>query len=416
MKNRDITTIKPYGKNAKKHPDKQIKQVADSIQEFGFNQPIVVDMKGVVVVGHGRLEAAKLLGMTEVPCIELNLTEEQAKSYRLADNKLNESDWDMELLIPELKELSAPMFNLTGFSADLLIENEDRDDDVPEAPERSKLGDVYQIGKHRILCGDSTKIEDVSKLMDGTKADMVFTDPPYNVNYSGRGKETSNTIENDNMSKEAFDEFLFATFQAYKTATKISAPFYVCHSSSSQIAFEQAMAKTDLIVKNQIIWNKTIASMGWGDYRRKHEPIFYATYGKKKVKFYGDRREYTVWNESWNIGRIEKMLKAIATKQERGGSTVWTIGRDQNYKHPTQKPIELLIIALANSSKAEDIVLDLFLGSGSTLIGCEKSNRICYGMELDPKYIDVIVQRYVNFTGNTKVVKNGKIETWEVSE
>lgn len=177
------------------------------------------------------------------------------------------------------------------------------------------------------------------------------------------------------------------------------------------------MNTTDLIVKNQIIWNKTVASMGWGDYRWKHEPIFYATYGKKDVNFYGDRREYTVWDESWDIKKIEKNLKRIAEKQDKGGSTVWTLSRDSNYQHPTQKPIELLTIALKNSSKEEDIVLDLFLGSGSTLIASEKTGRICYGMELDPKYVDVIVQRYVDYVDEPIVKKNGKIDTtWQKSQ
>ena len=169
---------------------------------------------------------------------------------------------------------------------------------------------------------------------------------------------------------------------------------------------------TDLMVKNQIIWNKAVASMGWGDYRWKHEPIFYATYGKKSVQFYGDRKEYTVWDESWDIKKIEKNLKRIAQKHDKGGSSVWKISRDTNYKHPTQKPIELLTIALTNSSKAEDIVLDLFLGSGSTIIACEKTNRVCYGMELDPKYADVIVQRYVDYVKNNEIIKNGEKIIW----
>ena len=398
--------IKLYSKNSKKHPDKQLKQIAKSLKEFGCRQPIVVDKNNEIIVGHGRWLAYQKY-KEEYKLEELkieradDLTPQQVKAYRLADNKLNESDWDMDLAIEELKELDDEMFDLTGFDADLLIEPDEKDDEIPEdCPTVAKLGDIWQLGKHRIMCGDSTKREDVEKLMDGMKADMVFTDPPYNVNYSGKGKETSNTIENDNMNEDAFNEFLSETFKSYKTGVKISAPFYICHSSSSQIIFEKAMKKSDLLVKNQIIWNKTIASMGWGDYRWKHEPIFYATYGKKAVQFYGDRKEYTVWNESWDIRKIEKRLKAIAQKQEKGGSTIWTLSRDTNYKHPTQKPIELITIALFNSSKAEDIVLDLFLGSGSTLIACEKTNRICYGMELDQKYVSVIIKRYEQFTGN----------------
>jgi len=235
IQDRLISEIKPYGKNAKVHPAKQIDLIAKSISEFGFNQPIVVDKDDIIIVGHGRYFAATKLGLEKIPVTKVEISEEQAKAYRLADNKLNESEWDMELVVQELKELSVPMIDLTGFDRDLILENNDKDDEVPDVPvdPRSKLGDVYQIGTHRLLCGDSTKIEDVEKLMDDKKADMVFTDPPYNVNYSGRGKETSNTIENDNMSVEAFKEFLRKTFEAYKTAVKISAPFYICHSSSS---------------------------------------------------------------------------------------------------------------------------------------------------------------------------------------
>lgn len=398
----DISLIIPYPKNAKQHPEAQVERIAKSIQAFGFNQPLVIDKNNVVVVGHGRLEAAKRLGLKEVPTIQVDLTEEQAKAYRLADNKLNESDWDMQLVIEELKGLSAEMLDLTGFDADLIIEEDDKDDAVPETPQKAKAdyGEVYELGAHRLMCGDATNLEDVKQLMGGVKADMVFTDPPYNVDYEGRGKETSNKILNDKMSAEEFEEFLRKVFESYKAAVKSSAPFYICHSSSSQIAFERAMTAVELKVKNQIIWNKTVASMGWGDYRWKHEPIFYATFKGKDTQFYGDRTQYTVWNESWNLKRIEKHLKGIAEKQEKGGSTIWTMSREGNYKHPTQKPVELVRLALGNSSKAEDIVLDLFGGSGSTLIACEKMERTCYTMELDPKYVDVIIERWEQFSGN----------------
>ena len=181
-----IEQIRPYDKNAKKHPKKQVDQVAASIREFGFNQPIVIDKQGVIIVGHGRFEAAKLLGMTDVPVMEVDLTEDQAKAYRLADNKLNESEWDMKLAVDELKELSEEMQILTGFDLDLLIEPDEKDDEIPEnVPPVAQLGDLYQLGQHRVLCGDSTKIEDVERLMDGKKADLVHTDPPYGVSYDG---------------------------------------------------------------------------------------------------------------------------------------------------------------------------------------------------------------------------------------
>lgn len=429
-----VIEISPYSKNAKKHPDKQLRQIANSIKRFGWQQPIKVGKNGIIIAGHGRWFAYDKfkddMNLKEAWVIDEKgktimgepekkaLSPQEEIAYRLADNKLNESDWDMNLVVPELKLLSDELLDLTGFEKDLVLEPEVNDDDVPDLPKKaeSKIGDIYILGKHRVMCGDSTKTDDVLKLMNGYKADMVFTDPLYSVNYSGRDKNTKNTIKNDNMGESEFYEFLSDVFKCYKEAVKISAPFYVCHSSSSQIAFEKAMAETDLIVKNQIIWNKTIASMGWGDYRGKHEPIFYATYRKKKVNFYGDRSQYTVWDESWDIKKIKKQLEKIAKKQDKGGSTVWKISRDVDYKHPTQKPIELLEIAIKNSSKREDIILDLFLGSGSTLIGSEKTERICYGLELDPKYIDVIVQRYVDYTGNEEIIKNDKKIIWQKSQ
>lgn len=202
--NMAIGSIRPYDKNSKKHPAKQVDQIANSIKEFGFNQPVVVDSNGVIIVGHGRYEAAKKLGLTEVPTIQVNLTEEQAKAYRLADNKLNESDWDMGLVIEELKGLSEPMLELTGFDKDLLIEPDAKDDEIPENPPAiAKLGDIYQLGRHRVMCGDSTRAEDVERLMDGKKADMVFTDPPYSVNYEKKNKEV---LKSKSYSKITADD------------------------------------------------------------------------------------------------------------------------------------------------------------------------------------------------------------------
>ena len=215
--------IRPYDKNAKKHPDKQLKQIANSLKEFGWQQPIVVDKNGVIIVGHGRWEAYKKYpeGIKE-PKIEVaDLTEEQAKAYRLADNKLNESEWDMKLAVDELKELSEEMQELTGFDLDLLIEPDEKDDEIPEdAPPVAKLGDLWALGRHRLLCGDATKIEDVERLMDGKKADMVFTDPPYNINYKGQGKNTSNVIMADNVTDDAFDIFLEKVFANFREHTK----------------------------------------------------------------------------------------------------------------------------------------------------------------------------------------------------
>lgn len=397
----EISLLKPYDKNAKKHSDKQIRQVADSIQAFGFNQPIVADENNVVIVGHGRLEAAKLLGLKDVPVITVKLTPEKAAAYRLADNKLNESEWDMDLVIEELKTLSSEMLDLTGFDADLIIEADDKDDVIPENPPAvSKLGDVFKLGRHRLVCGDSTKTEDLEKLMEGTKADMVFTDPPYNVNYKGGGKKTSNKIMNDHMSDEAFSGFLLEVFKRLDESSKAGAAWYVFHSSSTQDQFRAAIEMSGWEVKTQIIWNKPSAAMGWGDYRMKHEPFFYC--GKDETVFYGDRTGTSVWDFQKTESQLLNWARKMKRMEEEGKTTVWTMKRDNvnEYVHPTQKPVELICRALTNSSKSDDVVLDLFGGSGSTIIACEKMNRSCKTMELDPKYCDVIIKRWEDFTGS----------------
>ena len=365
--------ITPYAKNAKKHPKKQIAQVAASIKEFGFNQPIVVDAKGVIIVGHGRYEAAKSLGMKDedMPVTVVNLTEEQANAYRLADNKLNESEWDMSLVVEELKGLSEPMLELTGFDKDLIIEGDENDDVIPEVPEepKSKLGDLYQLGEHRVLCGDSTKLEDVERLMDGKKADMVFTDPPYNIAYEG-GSKKREMIKNDEVVD--FYQFLLEAYSSFALVMKLGASIYVCHADTERVNFTKAFRDAGFYLSSVIIWVKDNSTFGRADYFWKHEPILYGWREGGAHTWHGDNKQDTVWN-------MKRPSKSDA--------------------HPTMKPIELIEKALVNSSKQEDIILDLFLGSGSTLIAAQKTGRICYGMELDPKYVDVIVKRWEDYTG-----------------
>ena len=408
-----LSSIKPYDKNAKKHPKKQVQQVAASIKEFGFNQPIVIDENGVIIVGHGRYEAAKLLGLEDVPVIEVKLTEEQAMAYRLADNKLNESEWDMDLVIEELKGLSLEMLDLTGFDRDLILEPEDIDDEVPEAPAITQLGDLYELGAHRVLCGDSTQPEAVLRLTEGNKVDCIFVDPPYNVNYSGSGENTSQVIMNDKMSDEQFASFLLEAFKRMAEVVKRTAGCYVFHSHKTATDFELALQMAGFTIDTQLIWNKPSAGMGMNHYRTKHEPFYYCALEKEKT-FYGDRTGTTVWKIPDDPQKAFKWFQKEIEAQESGKSTVWTMKRANvnEYVHPTQKPVELAVTAITKSSKADDIVLDTFLGSGTTLIAAEKSGRRCFGMELDEKFCDVIVQRYVNFTGNEEIIKNGNKIQW----
>lgn len=395
IENKPINTIKPYEKNAKKHPKKQVQQVANSIKEFGFNQPIVVDKNNVVIVGHGRLEASKLLGLTEVPCITVDITEDQAKAYRLADNKLNESDWDMGLVIDELKGLTPELVDLTGFEKDLIIEPEEKDDEVPETPEepQSKLGDLYELGNHRVLCGDSTNVDDLELLMNNTKADMVFTDPPWNVNYGDTKEDNAQgykprKILNDALG-DSFVPWLSEVFSMTNAFSKDGCPTYVVMSAQEWGGLMTVLSQTGYHWSSTIIWKKDRLVISRKDYHTQYEPIWYG------------------WKEGTRLKPLE----------DRKQSDVWEVKRPSDSPlHPTTKPVELVERALINSSNSGDIILEQFLGSGSSLIASEKTGRICYGMELDPKYIDVIVQRYVDYTGDENIKINGEPIVWQKTQ
>jgi DNA modification methylase len=376
-----METVAPYSKNAKKHPDKQLKQIAASLKEFGWRQPIVVDKNNEIIVGHGRLMAYEKYpeGIKE-PWIVVadDLTPQQVKAYRLADNKLNESDWDMDLAIEELKELDAEDFDieLTGFDKDLLIEADEKDDIIPENPPTiAKLGDLWTLGEHRVLCGDSTKLEDVERLMDGKKADMVFTDPPYNIAYEG-GTKKREKIANDEVVD--FYEFLLRAYSSFALSMKLGAAIYVCHADTERVNFTKAFRDAGFYLSSVVIWAKNNSTFGRADYFWKHEPILYGWREGGAHTWHGDNKQDTIWN-------VDRPSKSET--------------------HPTMKPIALIEKALINSSKQDDIVLDLFLGSGSTLIAAEKTGRICYGMELDPRYVDVIIKRWEDYTGSKAVLQ-----------
>jgi site-specific DNA-methyltransferase (adenine-specific) len=364
---RPLSDIKPYEKNPRQKYD--IQKVAQSIKEFGFQQPIVVDRAGVIIVGHGRYQASKSLGLETVPVVIADLSPEKAKAYRIADNKTNEySDWDIGLLQQEFTDLLDINYDLelTGFDADeleklIVGEKEGLTDEdvVPETPEEPKaqLGDIYKLGEHRLMCGDSTMIDQVDKLLDGTRPDMVFTDPPYNIDYEGV-KDKRDKIKNDKMNDDAFVDFLMQTLYSCET-------MYVCCSWQYNHLFKKAMEQIGRKPKAMIVWDKVNPAQHLDKYYKQHELIYY----------YGD----------------------FGGQQTLRGD-VWKLKRQKNTVHPTMKPVELITMALDDQPSKKKI-LDVFGGSGSTLIACEKKLRSCYMMEYEPKYVDVIIKRWEDYTG-----------------
>lgn len=388
-----VSELIPYINNSRTHSEEQVTQIVSSIKEFGFTNPILIDQDNSIIAGHGRLQAVKKLGLEEVPCILISgLTKTQIKALIIADNQLAlNAGWDLEKLSVEIEGLEDDKFDISllgfddKFLNDLLFKenegltDEDATPDPLENP-KSKLNDIWILGSHKIICGDSTKAEDYKSLFKDNIADMIFTDPPYNVDYSGRGKNDLGKIINDNMDENKFVLFLDDVFKLMSDNLKPLSILYVCHPDSHskpKIAFEIAFDKY-FKKSSTLIWNKGNAGMGWQDYRSQHEPILYGwKEGKGKHNFYGDRTKTSIWN-----------IKRDSTTQ---------------YKHPTQKPVELIKEAILNSSKEKDIIFDPFSGSGSTLIACEKLNRICYGIELDTKFVDVIIQRWQQFTGKEAI-------------
>ena len=393
----------PYANNARTHSDEQIAEIAASIAEFGFVNPILLDEGGVIIAGHGRLLAARNLGMSEVPTIQLaHLNETQRKALIIADNRIAlNAGWDEELLKLELEALQMDDFDLEllGFDPaeidDLLFgedDTEEEEEDIPELPEEpiSKPGDVWICGDHRVLCGDATVVTDIEKLMDGQLADMVFTDPPYNVDYGntakdkqrkaskGRGgKNAGRTIMNDNLG-EAFEQFLYdaITNMLMVTRKDVGGSLYICMSSSELHTLQRAFVTAGGKWSTFIVWAKNTFTLGRADYQRQYEPILYG----------------------WKEGNDRYWCGA------RDQGDVWFVNKPRvNDLHPTMKPVELVERAIKNSSKSKDIVLDPFGGSGSTLIACERLGRQCRTSELDPKYVDVIVKRWEDATGKKAI-------------
>lgn len=385
-----VNDLVPYEKNPRKN-DKAVKAVANSIKEFGFKVPIIVDKNNVIVAGHTRLKAAIKLGLEEVPCIIADdLTEDQIKAFRLADNKVGEiAEWDEAKLLVELQDIQMDM---SQFEFDINLGKDVEDDDfeveLPDEP-ISQRGDVYLLGNHRVMCGDATNAEDMKKLCGSTLVDLTLTDPPYNVNIGLKGeayekREDSNRFKNrkllnDNLSDAEFLKFLTDAFQNMHGYSKQGAAIYVFHADSEGYNFRKAFKDAGYDLKQTLIWVKNALVLGRQDYQWQHEPVLYGWKKGAAHTWYGDRKQTTVL-------KYDRPLKSA--------------------EHPTMKPIELCGYLIKNSSKEGDVVLDPFGGSGSTMISCEQLNRTCYMMELDPKYVDVIIERYEKFTGQKAVKVN----------
>ena len=393
----------PYARNPRTHSDAQVAQIAASIAEFGFNNPILVDTNAGIIAGHGRLLAARKLRLKEVPVIVLDhLTETQKRAYILADNQLAlNAGWDEELLRIELATLQDEDFNLDllGFEdvelARLLAAQDAApgltdEDAVPKVPENPVClpGELWTLGNHKLLVGVATDGAAVARLMGGEAADLVFTDPPYNVDYEGYTEDRLK-IQGDRMGDAEFKQFLEAAFRSYRTIVKPGASLYICHPSCWQREFQNALEVAGFDIRCQLVWAKNTFAWGFGRYKFKHEPLFYCHVAGQKDPWYGDKSQSTLWEEN----------KPAA-----------------NRLHPTMKPIELIERALLNSSKAGDVVAGLFGGSGSTVIACERRGRKARSMELDARYADVICRRYQDYTGKPAVLHGDGRSFDEISQ
>lgn len=413
-----LDKLKPYEKNARKHQKADLSTIKASISEFGMSDPIGVWGKdNIIVEGHGRYLACKELGIDKVPVIHLDhLTDEQRRAYALAHNKTAEmSEWDFDLLGEELADILDIDMSDFGFDAEVeeqnsgTVKEDDFEVELPEEP-KAKQGDIYQLGNHRLMCGDSTSVTDVEKLMNGCKASLLVTDPPYNVNYEG----SAGKIMNDSMDNDSFRQFLRDAFTTADVVMNDGAVFYIWHADSEGYNFRGACFDVGWKVRQCLIWVKNSLVLGRQDYQWKHEPCLYGW--KDGTHFWnGGRKERTTITD-FDIFELrdkskEELLKFIeeycCDHEDIETSIIYEEKPSKNAEHPTMKPIKLLARSVKNSSKEGDNVLDLFGGSGSTLITCEQLNRKCFMMELDPHYVDVIIARWEKFTGQKAVLLNG---------
>ncbi len=432
----DIGQLKPYNRNARTHSDEQVTQLSDSITEFGFTNPILVNDDNMIIAGHGRLLAAKTLGMKTVPCIRLShLTDAQVKAYIIADNKLAlNAGWDEDLLAIELGQLRDDYgydLNLTGFSEeelnnlflddDLEKEGLTDDDDIPRVQDLAitQTGDIWQLGNHRLMCGDSTNQDHVNQLLGQKEGscDCCWIDPPYNVDYEGKTADKLK-IKNDKLDAVQFSIFITQAYQSAFKALKPGAPIYVSHADTDGFTFRSCFIDAGFKLSSCLIWVKNVMVLGRSDYQWKHEPILYGWKPGHAHYWYGNRNKTTVLESTVLLplvqlpdGTIQLELdgrSVIITGdnmmiEEKMGSVFRCDKPVRSKEHPTMKPVSLILSMLKNSTKSGNSVLDLFGGSGSTLIACEKINRQSKVMELDPVFCDVIIRRWQEFTGKDAI-------------
>lgn len=423
------TDLTPWDKNPRDIDDANLDQLIADIQEArkitpdGQIKPLLVTKSGIVVGGNMRMRAFARLDIDWV-WVSVLETDDPVEGFKWAmrdnmaygfyiEDKVAEVAIELGIDEDTLDSLYIPAGDVKSIAdiiGDIPEDPEVNEDEEPEVEDdfTSVRGKVYQLGDHRIMCGDSTSTKDVAKLMKGDLADMVFTDPPYNVDYKGAGKNTTNTIKNDKMGADEFQKFLDDVFTAMRSGMKPTAPAYVCYASREHRAFENGLEHASFEVRSQIIWVKPVAAWGFSQYRWKHEPILFAVPQDRVAPFYGDRKQYTHWEFKPTDEELLNYAKSLLTEDEEDDVTVWKIARQNvnEYEHPTSKPVKLPAKAILNSSKKGEIVLDLFAGGGSTLIACEETGRICRTMELDERYVDVVRKRYARFIGR---------EDWEAA-
>ena len=437
----EIAALKPYERNAKQHPKEQVELLGRSIREVGFVSPCLIDQEMNVIAGHGRIMAAKLIGMETVPCVFVEgLTEKQRRAYILMDNRLTElGEWDMDLVQQELAALADADFDIsiTGFDTDLRFDDsmaQITDDGWTEAEvhaeeePRSRIGDIYQLGNHRLMCGDSTDPDMVAALMDGAKADLLVTDPPYNIGLGGDESGAAQSTDemsarrkrqddgafllNDNLGEKEFVEFLTKAMTNAKDALRDGGAFYVWYATRTTEQFLAGMRNAGLEVKQILIWVKSHFTLGRQDYQWQHEPCLYGWKDGAAHYFLGSRKQSTVIEDQMpdlshmKKADMEALLREIY-KAEVPTDVIREAKPNISELHPTMKPLKLIARQIRNSSEPEQTVLDLFGGSGTTLIACEQMDRRCCMMEFDPHYADVIVDRWEKMTGLKAMKING---------